>query len=276
MFRILLVEDNEMNRDMLSRRLGRRGFAVSIATDGLQGLTATREWSPDLILMDLSLPGIDGWEATRRLKADPMTRSIPIIALTAHAMAGDRERAFDAGCDDYDMKPIDFARLLTKIEAILGNVRPTNPNHGPSNGWPNEAKPPINPGLLRHDLISPLVRIIGYCELLAEDAEAVGSTQRVQRIAGILSIAHEIRRSIDSILLRPANPGQPVDFETLVSSVVTLGEELIRSCEALRAASAQIPDHDGFLEDLDRVHQDAQLLIRMVWQCSPERVKIGG
>ena len=119
MSKILLVEDNEMNRDMLSRRLARRGFDVVIATDGQQGVAMARSESPDLIVMDMSLPVLDGWEATRRLKAAPETRSIPIIALTAHAMPGDRERAFDAGCDDYDTKPIDLARLLQKLEALL-------------------------------------------------------------------------------------------------------------------------------------------------------------
>jgi CheY-like chemotaxis protein len=117
--RLLLVEDNEMNRDMLSRRLQRKGFEVAIATDGQQGLDLARAQPPDLILMDMSLPVVDGWEATRRLKADDATRAIPVIALTAHAMAGDRDKALEAGCDDYDTKPIDLPRLLGKIEALL-------------------------------------------------------------------------------------------------------------------------------------------------------------
>ena len=113
MAKILLVEDNEMNRDMLSRRLERRGYEVVIAVDGNEGLDdGARADAPDLILMDMSLPVLDGWEATRRLKADAETRAIPVIALTAHAMAGDREKAVDAGCDDYDTKPVDLARLL--------------------------------------------------------------------------------------------------------------------------------------------------------------------
>jgi CheY-like chemotaxis protein len=117
---ILLVEDNELNRDMLSRRLVRRGFDVLIATDGAEGVAVAVAERPDLVLMDMSLPVLDGWEATRRLKAAPETRSIPVIALTAHAMASDRERAVEAGCDDYDTKPVDFARLLGRIEALLG------------------------------------------------------------------------------------------------------------------------------------------------------------
>jgi two-component system, cell cycle response regulator DivK len=118
--KILLVEDNEMNRDMLSRRLARRGYEVVMALDGQQAVEMAQSAAPDLILMDMSLPVIDGWEATRRVKAMPATRSIPIIALTAHAMAGDREKALEAGCDDYDTKPIDLERLLPKIQALLG------------------------------------------------------------------------------------------------------------------------------------------------------------
>jgi CheY-like chemotaxis protein len=118
--RILLVEDNEMNRDMLSRRLARGGYEVIVAEDGQRGLAMAESGKPDLILMDMSLPVIDGWEATRRIKADAETQGIPIIALTAHAMATDRERAMEAGCDDYDTKPVDFARLLGRIEALLG------------------------------------------------------------------------------------------------------------------------------------------------------------
>ena len=119
---ILLVEDNEMNWDMLSRRLGRKGYQVSVATDGQQGLDMARSEAPDLILMDMSLPVVDGWEATRQLKAAPETRAIPIIALTAHAMAGDRQQALDAGCDDYEGKPVEFDRLLGKIRSLLGSA----------------------------------------------------------------------------------------------------------------------------------------------------------
>jgi len=119
MTKILLVEDNEMNRDMLSRRLLRKGFEVAIAVDGAEGMAMARSEAPDLILMDMSLPVVDGWEATRQLKASPETRGIPIIALTAHAMSGDREQAMAAGCDDYDTKPIELPRLLEKMEALL-------------------------------------------------------------------------------------------------------------------------------------------------------------
>jgi two-component system cell cycle response regulator DivK len=119
MAKILIVEDNEMNRDMLSRRLIRRGYEIVMAVDGEEGITAAKAENPDLILMDMSLPVIDGWEATRRLKAEPNTRRIPVIGLTAHAMAGDKQKVIDAGCDDYDTKPVELLRLLQKIEALL-------------------------------------------------------------------------------------------------------------------------------------------------------------
>ena len=119
MAKILLVEDNEMNLDMLSRRLTRQGFVVVVAQDGAAGLAKAVSENPELILMDMSLPVVDGWEATRRLKADPATSGIPIIALTAHAMAEDKEKAMGAGCDDYDTKPIDLARLVEKIRKFL-------------------------------------------------------------------------------------------------------------------------------------------------------------
>jgi two-component system, cell cycle response regulator DivK len=123
MNKVLLVEDNEMNRDMLSRRLIRRGFQVVFAMDGQQGIDLARSERPDIIIMDMSLPVIDGWEATRRLKADDATRSVPVIGLTAHAMSGDREKAIEAGCDDYDTKPVELDRLIGKIERLLGTAK---------------------------------------------------------------------------------------------------------------------------------------------------------
>jgi CheY-like chemotaxis protein len=122
MSKILLIEDNEANRDALSRHLKRLGYEVVMAVDGQQGIAMTRSETPALILMDMSLPGIDGWEATRRLKAAEQTRKIPVIALTAHAMTDDRDKALEAGCDDFDTKPVELARLLSKIKALLGTA----------------------------------------------------------------------------------------------------------------------------------------------------------
>jgi two-component system, cell cycle response regulator DivK len=123
MAKVLLVEDNEMNRDMLSRRLVRRGFEVVFAVNGKQGVDLARSEKPDIILMDMSLPIMDGWEATRCVKSDDATRSVPVIGLTAHAMSGDREKAIDAGCDDYDTKPVELDRLIGKIERLLGAAK---------------------------------------------------------------------------------------------------------------------------------------------------------
>ena len=123
MKRILIVEDNELNRDVLSRRLSRLGFTALLASDGLQGLTVAKEEHPDLILMDLGMPEVDGWECSRQLKADAATREIPIIALTAHAMLGERQAALEAGCDEFDTKPIDFARLLEKMHRLLHGAK---------------------------------------------------------------------------------------------------------------------------------------------------------
>lgn len=123
--KILLVEDNEMNRDMLSRRLERKNFQVVIAVDGGEGVAFAERENPDLIIMDMSLPVLDGWESTRRIKENPATAMIPVLALTAHAMAGERDKAIAAGCNDYDTKPVDFNRLLGKIEVLLAQVEAT-------------------------------------------------------------------------------------------------------------------------------------------------------
>jgi two-component system cell cycle response regulator DivK len=126
--KILIVEDNEMNRDMLSRRLERKGYSISMAVDGGAGVEKASAEIPSLILMDMSLPVLDGWEATRRVKANPQTRHIPVIALTAHAMTGDRDKAIQAGCDDYDTKPIDLPRLLSKIATQLERAKTAHGN----------------------------------------------------------------------------------------------------------------------------------------------------
>ena len=122
--KLLLVEDNEMNRDMLSRRLEKRGYSLTLAVDGGQGVALAKSELPDLILMDMSLPVLDGWGATRQIKADPATKGIPVIALTAHAMESDRQKALEAGCDDFDTKPVELARLLVKIEELLKKFPP--------------------------------------------------------------------------------------------------------------------------------------------------------
>ena len=138
--RILMVEDNEENRDALGRRLQRRGFEVLMAFDGVQGVAMAKAERPDLILMDMNMPELDGWEATRQIKADPATAAVPVIGLTAHAMTGDRERAIAAGCTDYHTKPVEFPRLLGQIEAILSGGGGGEGGGGPAAAAPAEAK----------------------------------------------------------------------------------------------------------------------------------------
>ena len=265
MFRILLVEDNEMNRDMLSRRLSRKGYAVSVAGDGLQGLAAAEAGALDLILMDLSLPEMDGWEVTRQLKSNPATRSIPVIALTAHAMAGDRERAFEAGCDDYDTKPIDFPRLLGKIESVLARSPRRGPDDEPRD--PDDDEPLRKTqarelGQLRHDLVGPLVRIIGYCELLNEDAASPEQEPRRERLVQMKRLAQEARRSIDAALLNRDGQGQP--SMTSLSQTLTLStQEMLVVSQALLQGLQNAPDRNVVLDDLLRLANDVREFDRL-------------
>src|SRR6202047_406143 len=204
--KILLVEDNEMNRDMLSRRLLRKGFEVVMAVDGGQAVSMAESEHPDLILVDRSLPVIDGWEATRRVKAAKATAHIPIIALTAHAMSGDREKALSAGCDDYDTKPIEMPRLLEKIDALL--VRPR--------GYPTMAQNVTEPdqrleralaAFVRQDFGAPIATIIGLTEILIEDAQRNGDDLLVSdfdriHAAGLL-LQEQLSRLVDLATQNP-------------------------------------------------------------------------
>lgn len=189
--KILLVEDNAMNRDMLSRRLLKRGYAVAIALDGAEGVALARSESPDLVLMDMGLPVLDGWTATRHIKADPATAGVPVIALTAETTEADREKCLAAGCDDYDTKPVDLERLIGKIEALLAGSKPkafaTDAGTFPT-------------GSLSHELLTPLNAIIGYAEILSERcgnrAEDSADLQK------ILSAASELHSRIQALLAR--------------------------------------------------------------------------
>ena len=190
MKKILLIEDNEMNRDMLSRRLAKRGYAVVMAVDGAEGVTMARSESPDLVLMDMGLPVMDGWTATRNIKADPTTARIPVLALTAEAMEGDREKCLAAGCDDYDTKPVDLVRLIGKIEALLAGSKPL-----PSISCAPKNSLPVSPS---HELLTPLNAIIGYAEILAERSlSRPGDLADLQKI---LFAARELHGRIQKIL----------------------------------------------------------------------------
>jgi CheY-like chemotaxis protein len=186
--KILLVEDNEMNRDMLSRRLAKRGYAVVMAVDGAEGVTMARSESPDLVLMDMGLPVMDGWTATRHIKADPATARIPVVALTAETTEGDREKCLAAGCDDYDTKPVDLVRLIGKIEALLGGLPPAPEQPSPTS--------------LSHDLLTPLNAIIGYTELLAERSQT--RSEDLADLQKILFAARELHGRIQKILATQA------------------------------------------------------------------------
>lgn len=190
--KILLVEDNEMNRDMLSRRLAKRGYAVVMAVDGAEGVTMARSESPDLVLMDMGLPVMDGWTATRHIKADPATARIPVLALTAETMEGDREKCLAAGCDDYDTKPVDLERLIGKMEALLAGSRPA-----PSMSGAPESLPSASPS---HELLTPLNAIIGYAEILAERSQA--RPEDLADLQKILSAARELQVRIQSMLAK--------------------------------------------------------------------------
>ena len=187
--KILLVEDNEMNRDMLSRRLMKRGYAVVMAVDGAEGVAKARSDSPDLVLMDMGLPVIDGWTAAGQIKADPAIARIPVIALTAETAEGDREKCLAAGCDDYDTKPVDLERLIGKIEALLAGAKP---NSSPGN-------PDVSsPASLSHDLLTPLNAIIGYAEILAERAQS--RPEDLADLQKILSASRDLHARIQKIL----------------------------------------------------------------------------
>jgi len=189
--KILLVEDNEMNRDMLSRRLTKRGYAVVMAVDGAEGVAKARSESPDLVLMDMGLPVIDGWTATRQIKADPATARIPVIALTAETAEGEREKCLAAGCDDYDTKPVDLDRLIGKIEALFAG---TKTNFSPANHDIS------SPASLSHELLTPLNAIIGYAEILAERSK--DRPEDLTDLLKILSASRDLHAQIQKILGR--------------------------------------------------------------------------
>jgi CheY-like chemotaxis protein len=192
--KILLVEDNEMNRDMLSRRLAKRGYAVVMAVDGAEGVTMARSESPDLVLMDMGLPVMDGWTATRRIKTDSTTAQIPVLALTAEAMEGDREKCLAAGCDEYDTKPVDLERLIGKMEALLAGSKPL-----PSISCAPKNSLPVSPS---HELLTPLNAIIGYAEILSERSQA--RPEDLADLQKILSAARELHGRIQKLLASQA------------------------------------------------------------------------
>ena len=266
--RILLVEDNEMNRDMLSRRLARRGFDVTLAVDGPGGLDAAKSGDFDLILMDLSLPGIDGWEVIRRVRSDPLTVATPIIALTAHAMAGDRERAIAAGCDEYDTKPVEFSRLIAKIAALL--PRGESP--------PIRDRPPFPecdyrrfPHRVRFHLMISAGWIWSRNTFLTQEAESRGRPDLLGDLRSIRTLVTEVRRAIDRAMARDHQADRPIDLASLVPALLTSAHAILRSCDSLEGSLSRTPDRvDDFPVHLSEIRKDASELIAIAWQASPE------
>jgi diguanylate cyclase (GGDEF)-like protein len=257
--KVLLVEDNEMNRDMLSRRLARRGFDVLEAVDGQQGIEMARKDLPDIIVMDMSLPVVDGWEAARRIRAEKTTRCIPLIALTAHAMSDDRQKALEAGCDDYDTKPVDLSRLLEKMNRLLV-----------SKPAPSATEPLTGEALLRlrHDLKTSFNQIIGYTEVVLEDLGKNRLEKIEPELSEILSGARALLVRIDKDLTNEKGV-LPVRLHALESEVRPEAERLYGTCELLirelRSMGAQEP-----LADLERVLSAVRLLLSLIRQMRRE------
>jgi diguanylate cyclase (GGDEF)-like protein len=253
--KVLLVEDNEMNRDMLSRRLVRRGFEVTVAVDGQQGVEIAQRELPDIILMDMSLPVLDGWGAPRLLKAGEATRSIPVIALTAHAMPADRDRVFEVGCDDYDTKPVDLSRLLAKVDRLLvGKPKP-------------RAKEPLTAEALahlQHELKTSFNHILGHTEILLEDVEQNG----LQEIAPALGEIHSSGRALLDRIQRTLVQDKGVSAAQLQA----LESEIERLGKASDVLTGKVREADAkeALADLERVSSAVQSLLSLVRQVGGE------
>jgi PAS domain S-box-containing protein len=263
MAKLLLVEDNDINRDMLSRRLLRKGYEVAIAVDGADGVSKAISEYPNLILMDINLPVIDGWEATRQIKANPLTQHIPIIALTAHAMEGDREQALAAGCDEYDTKPVDLPRLLEKIDMLLAKTQPAA-----SDTLESLRDSRVQRALLshlRHELCTPMNAIIGYSEMLIEELKSQPDSVLADDLQKIYTCGSQLL-SLANVILDPTQLGVSQLNRDINSFGATIRLELLTPlstiigyCEMLlEEAPAEI------VSDLDRIHTAAQRLLGMV------------
>ncbi len=265
MSKLLLVEDNETNRDMLSRRLLRKGYDVAIAVDGADGISKALSERPDLILMDINLPVMDGWEATRQLKDNPRTQHIPIIALTAHAMEGDRQQVFAAGFDEYDTKPVDLPRLLEKIETLLAKVQITVPLTDTADDLQDSRVQRALLSHLRHELCTPINAIIGYSEMLMEELKFEEKPTLVDDLQKIYTCGTQLL-SLVTVILDPSQLEMSQLNRDINSFGATIRLELLTPlstiigyCEMLlEEASSEI------VSDLERIHTAAERLLGMV------------
>jgi CheY-like chemotaxis protein len=263
MIKILLVEDNETNRDMLRRRLERKGYDVIVAIEGAEGVARTQADRPDIVLMDLNLPVLDGWEATRQIKANPQTQMIPVIALTANALTGDREKALAAGCDEYDTKPVDFNRLLGKIDAL---VKPAAaPPPAPLPQVPEQPGQAIAWHRLRHDLEQPIETIVGYSDMLLDvlaeqlDSALTSDLQKIH-LSG-LQLLKLIQAILNPVLLEVQQQDWTSDIlaPALRRELLTPLSTIMGYCELLLEET-----HSDFLPDLEQIHTSAQDLLSLV------------
>jgi CheY-like chemotaxis protein len=262
MIKILLVEDNETNRDMLRRRLERKGYDVIVAIDGGEGVAKAQADHPDIVLMDLNLPVLDGWEATRQIKANPQIQAIPVIALTANALNGDREKALAAGCDEYDTKPVDFNRLLGKINALVKPVAAKTPEPPPISAQPGKA---IAWNHLRHDLEQPIYTVVGYSDMLLDvlaeqpDSALTSDLQKIH-LSG-LQLLKLIQAILNPALLEVQQQDWTSDIlaPALRRELLTPLSTIMGYCELLLEET-----HSDLLPDLEKIHTSAQDLLILV------------
>ncbi len=263
--KILLVEDNEMNRDLLSRRLARRGYTVLFALDGAEGVARCTKELPDLVIMDLALPGMDGWEATRRLKAAPATRHIPVLALTAHALTGEEERARAAGCDDFETKPVDLPRLLAKLEALLKAPKPAprrtpKAARQPATTAARRLNLPTDPEArrtIRHDLRTPANAIIGYPELVLEECGATAPPAFSQGLQRLCELGRELLAATNEVFGDAPCPLRDLPCHELLARCVAPANEALTLIAELVQQSAQARLPQAQL-DLERTAQAIQ------------------
>jgi CheY-like chemotaxis protein len=264
---ILYIEDTENNRILIKRRLAQNQHHVITAENAEQGLAMARSERPDLILMDMGLPGVDGWSATRRLKADPELASIPIIALTAHVMHGDREKALAAGCDDYDTKPFQFIRLLGKIDSLLASAR----SRREQNSQPvSPAGDPLQEAVAQaqHDLRNPLGNILGFCEILLKHVQPLGDAELLLGLNTIDQLAERMVADINHVLNPDQAPAPPAEFQALQERLREQAARVLNTIPALSAKADAL--HDSTLGDnLPRMAECARRLCDLIESSIP-------